>query len=63
MKGIVSVARHFGMQVIAEGVETESQHEALREAGVPFGQGYFYQQPVEAKHLASRQKTGKLLRR
>jgi EAL domain-containing protein (putative c-di-GMP-specific phosphodiesterase class I) len=50
--GIVSVARHFGLQVIAEGVETEAQHAALRDAGVPFGQGYFYQRPLRAQLLA-----------
>ncbi|MGA7778223.1 MAG: EAL domain-containing protein [Paraburkholderia sp.] len=55
--GIVSVARHFGLQVIAEGVETEAQHTALRDAGVPFGQGYFYQRPLRAQHLARTQAT------
>jgi EAL domain-containing protein (putative c-di-GMP-specific phosphodiesterase class I) len=52
--GIVSLARHFGLQVIAEGVETEAQHAALRDAGVPFGQGYLYQRPLRAQLLASR---------
>lgn len=52
--GIVSVAKHYGLQVIAEGVETESQHAALLAAGVPFAQGYFYQRPVRAEHLAER---------
>lgn len=55
--GIVAVARHFGLQVIAEGVETESQHAALRDAGVPFGQGYLYQRPVRAQYLAQRRTT------
>jgi EAL domain-containing protein (putative c-di-GMP-specific phosphodiesterase class I) len=54
IKGIVSVARHFGMRVIAEGVETEAQHAALRDAGVPFGQGYLYQRPLRAQKLARR---------
>jgi EAL domain-containing protein (putative c-di-GMP-specific phosphodiesterase class I) len=53
IKGIVSVAKHFGLQIVAEGVETESQHAALRAAGVPFGQGYLYQRPVRAEQLAS----------
>ncbi|WP_375541846.1 EAL domain-containing protein [Paraburkholderia sp. CNPSo 3281] len=46
------VAKHYGLQVIAEGVETESQHVALRAAGVPFAQGYLYQRPVTAEQLA-----------
>jgi EAL domain-containing protein (putative c-di-GMP-specific phosphodiesterase class I) len=48
---MVSVARHFGLQVIAEGVETETQHQALLTAGVPFAQGYLYQRPVRADEL------------
>ncbi|MFM0205351.1 EAL domain-containing protein [Paraburkholderia fungorum] len=53
INGIVSVARHFGLQVIAEGVETEAQHRALLTAGVPFAQGYLYQRPVRANELVS----------
>ncbi|WP_020071439.1 EAL domain-containing protein [Paraburkholderia caledonica] len=52
--GIVSVAKHYGLQVIAEGVETESQHAVLLAAGVPFAQGYLYQRPVKADQLAQR---------
>jgi EAL domain-containing protein (putative c-di-GMP-specific phosphodiesterase class I) len=58
IKGIVSVARHFGLLVIAEGVETEAQHRALRDVGVPFGQGYLYQRPLRANELAEKQKAG-----
>jgi EAL domain-containing protein (putative c-di-GMP-specific phosphodiesterase class I) len=52
IRGIVTVARHYGLEVIAEGVETESQHAALPMVGVPFAQGYLYQRPVRAKQLA-----------
>jgi EAL domain-containing protein (putative c-di-GMP-specific phosphodiesterase class I) len=51
IRAMVSVARHFGLQVIAEGVETEAQHQALLEVGVPFAQGYLYQRPVRAGEL------------
>lgn len=54
IKGIVAMARHFGLQVIAEGVETEAQHQALQDVGVLFGQGYLYQRPLRAEQLASR---------
>ncbi|MFM0140027.1 EAL domain-containing protein [Caballeronia grimmiae] len=53
IKGIVSVAKHYGLQVIAEGVETESQHAALLKVGVPFAQGYLYQRPVSAEELTA----------
>ena len=53
IRAMVSVAKHYGLKVIAEGVETESQHAALLAAGVPFAQGYLYQRPVTAAQLAS----------
>lgn len=51
LSGIVAVARHFGLLVIAEGVETQSQHDGLRAVGVPYAQGYLYQRPVTAQTL------------
>ncbi len=57
VRGIVSVARHYGLKVIAEGVETESQHAALLEAQVPFAQGYLYQRPMPAERFATLRRT------
>jgi EAL domain-containing protein (putative c-di-GMP-specific phosphodiesterase class I) len=54
IKGIVSVARHFGLLVVAEGVETEAQHRGLHDAGVPFGQGYLYQRPLRVSELTEK---------
>jgi EAL domain-containing protein (putative c-di-GMP-specific phosphodiesterase class I) len=51
IEGIAAVAGHYGMQVIAEGVETEAQHDALRRLGIPYGQGYLYRRPVVADEL------------
>ncbi|KXV03494.1 diguanylate phosphodiesterase [Caballeronia megalochromosomata] len=50
--GVVALARHFGLQVIAEGVETETQHDGLKSVGVPYAQGYLYQRPLKAQLLA-----------
>jgi PAS domain S-box-containing protein len=44
--GMVQFARSAGCQLIAEGVETEAEHETLFELGVEFGQGYRYAAPV-----------------
>jgi diguanylate cyclase (GGDEF)-like protein len=44
---IVSMARNLGMQVIAEGIETESQNRALREMGCHFGQGFYFSRPLD----------------
>lgn len=43
---IISVARGFGLEVIAEGVETERQLELLTALGVDGVQGYCFAQPM-----------------
>ncbi|MDF1777897.1 MAG: EAL domain-containing protein [Rhizobiaceae bacterium] len=43
---LVGLARRLGMRIIAEGIETETQLEALVKAGVTNGQGYLVAKPV-----------------
>lgn len=55
-KAIVSLGKGLGMNVIAEGVETNEQFEYLRSIGCPCGQGHFFAksadaETVEAKYL------------
>lgn len=45
LKGILSLARELNAEVVAEGVEHESQHELLTELGVPWAQGYLFEKP------------------
>ncbi|WP_246668696.1 EAL domain-containing protein [Bradyrhizobium sp. UNPF46] len=42
---IASLAGTLGLTLVAEGIERAEQAEAMREMGVRFGQGYFYQRP------------------
>ncbi len=49
--GIISIAKRLGLQVVAEGVETELQAEILRHMGTEFIQGYFYGKPMRADDL------------
>ncbi len=54
---IIHLGRALGLGVIAEGVETESQAQALRVAGASHLQGYLFSKPVpaaEARDLATR---------
>jgi diguanylate cyclase (GGDEF)-like protein/PAS domain S-box-containing protein len=49
---IISLAQELGMQVIAEGVETQAQVEFLRDNGCNEIQGYFFSRPVPADAFA-----------
>ncbi len=46
VKAIVSLARAFGHQTIAEGVEDEETLTVLREYGVDFAQGFHLGRPT-----------------
>jgi diguanylate cyclase (GGDEF)-like protein/PAS domain S-box-containing protein len=46
VKAINAMARNLGMDVTAEGVETQSQWDLLRHLETPFGQGYFFSKPL-----------------
>ena len=47
---ILALASSLGLDVLAEGIETEAQHDALRAMGCTFGQGYLYGKPQPASH-------------
>jgi len=53
-EAIVSMAHALGMAVVAEGVETAAQLQALRELGCNEVQGYFISRPLAADDLAER---------
>ena len=44
---IITMAEALGLEVVAEGVETEAQAAALRERGCTLAQGYLFGRPVE----------------
>jgi diguanylate cyclase (GGDEF)-like protein len=46
MKTIVSLAQGLKLKLIAEGVETEFQHQMLRDLNCQFGQGYLWSKPL-----------------
>jgi len=48
----LSMARDLGMDVVAEGVETEAQRDYLTEAGCALLQGYLFGRPVPVADLA-----------
>jgi diguanylate cyclase (GGDEF)-like protein len=50
---VTSLAHGLGIGVVAEGIETPSQLERLRDAGCDFGQGYLFSRPVQAEGTAT----------
>ncbi|GBF51384.1 signal transduction protein [Leptospira ryugenii] len=50
---IVNMAVSLGMEVIAEGVETEEQMKLLKSIGCHIIQGYFYSKPLPAEEFLS----------
>lgn len=45
---ILSMARHLGLAVVAEGVETREQLDFLEQKGCPILQGHYFSQPLSA---------------
>jgi len=45
---IIAMSRHLGLNVIAEGVETQEQLDSLIDKGCNTFQGYFFSQPLDA---------------
>ncbi len=53
IQAVSGVGRAFGMQVVAEGIETPTQHAHLKAAGVHAMQGYLFGKPITAEGFAA----------
>jgi len=51
VRTISTLARNLGMEVIAEGIETEEQHQQLKMLGCEYGQGYLFSRPVSKDNV------------
>jgi diguanylate cyclase (GGDEF)-like protein len=51
--GIVEMAGHLGIAVVAEGIETPQQLAELRAMGCAFGQGFDFAEPMPSEELAA----------
>ena len=51
-KGIISLARDFGVELIAEGVENADQLHVLQELGCDYIQGYYFSKPWRRVNLS-----------
>jgi diguanylate cyclase (GGDEF)-like protein/PAS domain S-box-containing protein len=53
VQAIITLARSLGLEVIAEGVETEAQRQFLALHGCPIYQGYLFSKPVSQEAFAA----------
>ena len=49
VESIVSLGHSFGLQVVAEGVETRAQLQHLEQLGCDQGQGFLWSRPVDGR--------------
>ncbi len=50
-RAIIGLARSFGFNLTAEGVETPEQARLLRELGCDSMQGYYFSRPMPAEEI------------
>jgi len=51
---VIALAKGFGCDVVAEGIETDAQGKWLRAHGCEWAQGFYYDRPVSPEALAAR---------
>jgi EAL domain-containing protein (putative c-di-GMP-specific phosphodiesterase class I) len=51
IKAVVNFGRILGREVVAEGIETEQEMQAMQSAGVTHLQGYLFSKPLPAAHI------------
>ena len=51
VRSVLAIAAEFGLQVVAEGIQTAEQDAELRRLGCDYGQGYLYATAMPARDL------------
>lgn len=58
VRAIIGLGKQLGLKVVAEGVETQAQLDALRESDCDHYQGYLFSRPIAADALAALLRSG-----
>lgn len=53
-EAMIVMAHKLGIKVVAEGVETEEQHQLLQSIHCDYGQGYYYSRPITHEAFEAR---------
>jgi EAL domain-containing protein (putative c-di-GMP-specific phosphodiesterase class I) len=49
MRATVAMIKEIGLKIVAEGVETKEQLDAMEALGVDYIQGYYFSKPLQEK--------------
>ena len=60
VRAAIRLAHELGIEIIAEGVETEGQEKFLLSAGCEYGQGFYFSRPVNAERATELLRLGKV---
>ncbi len=55
----IALGKHLGMELVAEGIETEAQHRIVAHLGADLGQGYLFSPPMPARDAEDWVRAGK----
>jgi len=53
IKAIIAMGHSMGKRIVAEGIETETQFEMMKELGCDEGQGYLFKHPIPADDFSA----------
>ncbi|MDE2089528.1 MAG: EAL domain-containing protein [Gammaproteobacteria bacterium] len=53
VRAIIAMAKSLKLRVIAEGIETQAQHEFFTEEACEEGQGYYFSRPMNARAISA----------
>jgi EAL domain-containing protein (putative c-di-GMP-specific phosphodiesterase class I) len=54
IRSIIFMAEQFGLEVVAEGIETEQQFKKMKENNCQYGQGFYLDRPITAEVVMDR---------
>ena len=60
VRALIALGENIGLEVFAEGIETEGQLDFLKNAGCGFGQGFYYSKPLSQDDISRLMETGEL---